>query len=375
MSPYELVEQLARLSTDMYDTLHVGSVDLEDGGTAHVVTSGLFADSPLRTQIAVEGEELVRRQTLSSPVRVVADIVKLQPPNNNHDGDAQLHHIEQIIEPRLAEVRRPFRAAAVEAATVPGPSRSRPAVRFDGIHNMFYRPVVMPESPDETYLSDTDNLTILGGEQTNIHLTEIGKDELDHEIGVLASFSGLVRVVLQKCQFVRVTENGILYGPSEEKEVELHMPPDTPQLHESKFHRIPDDGNVGFDEKGNLIPQGTRGANEKYAYTNLNPSIAAAKALKLMRPSDIDWTNGTDAFLTSLTHRLTTRMPLNHQASYEYERMRHLAQKMIRNEALVSRKPLVDNVGCLAVTDRLIELSTMTPGARRVDVNFFSQAA
>jgi hypothetical protein len=373
MTPYELVERAVGLRSEMHNDLDVEPIELEDGGTLYAVTSGLATAGGMRQETVVEGDEFVHRQFAPLPLTVFADLVELRPPTGHSDGDARLYRVEESIFAVSAEARRPFRAAAVEVITTPDPvHRTLSPIRFNGITNTFYR--IHPEivRPDETYMSSKSDqgwVSLRADQRTQIQLDTVGRDELDHEIGVLASVSGQAKIALEERHFARITNTGVLYGPSEAKMIEVDVPSGTPQHHDSKFYRIPDDATVGPNEKGDLIPQGTRAGNRKYEHTKLNPSINAATVLELIPEDSVDWTDGTAAFIETLSRRIAQMMPLDIHASYE--QTLRIARGKIREALPADRVPAVGHAGCLAVAALVAELPTAIANTRRVDAGFF----
>ena len=198
LTPYELVERSISLCARSYNALDVEPVELEGGSTLYTINSGLYAKLPLYVKAAVEGNELVRRQHLAEPFTVVADVVELRPPSGDDQGDARLYSIKEPLTLSLAEARAPFHAIAVDAVTKTDPTWGKSPIRFDGVSNVFYTACPDMGGPDQTYLSsgyEEGRVVLLAEEQTNVHLQEVGINQLDKEIGVLATLSGVARVL------------------------------------------------------------------------------------------------------------------------------------------------------------------------------------
>ena len=372
MSPYELVERAVGLRAEMYNALGIEPIDAGDGNVLYAVTSGLAATSGMRHQTVVEGDELVRRTHVPLPLTAFADIVELRPPGRTSEGNARLFRVEEPVTAASAEIRRPFRAAAEEVVTTPDPDhKTMSPIRFNGVTNTFYRACPEVEHPNEVFLSSGygKGHRVQADPRTGIHLQTVGRDELDHELGVLASVSGPVRVTLDERNFARITNTGVLYGPSEAKTVEVDIPLGTPQSHDSKFYRIPDDATVASDEAGDIVPQGERAANRKYEHVRLNPQVGTADILRLLPGGTIDWTDGTAAFLDTFSDRFARTLPLNVQALYEQTLL--AARARIREALPGDREPAIGYAGCLAVAAKLAELPAFPQRTRVVDAAYF----
>lgn len=375
LSSYELVERAVAMRAGIHDTLEVGPIELEDGGTLYTVTSGIVASRGLRVRTVLKNDELVRHQTLSEPLTVFADVVELHPPDGLDAGEARLYRVEESLTPSLAETHVPFREVATDIMAKTNPTYGKLPICFDnksGIRTFYYE-VPEFEKPDRVYLSagsdSKKHISLLAEEQTRIHLQEIGKNELDHEVGVLATVSGLVRIALDKRQFVYVASNGVFYGPSEEQAVKVDMPQGMVQHHSLEFYRIPDGAFVKPNEQGELIIQGGRANDKRYKNTKLNPDITPAQALELIPDEAIDWTDGTATFMSNMDFRIAELMPLDGRASY-VQTIR-LARDKIREGLLTHREPVIGGIGCAAVSARLPELPATFKDALRVDEKFF----
>lgn len=369
MSPYELVERAVGLRSEMYNGLGIDPVVLEDDRTLHTVTSGLAATGHMLQETVVEGDELIRRQYINAPLTAFADVVELQPRAGETGGNATLYRIEKPIIAIPAEARMLFRAAAVELIEKPDPvHKTMSPIRFNGITNTFYRTHPEIEQPDETYMSQ-GNVPLLASQRTHVQLETIGKNELDGQLGVLATLSGLARVTLKERHFARITKTGVLYGPSSSKTVEVNVLSTSPQHQDSAFHRIPSTAAIGPDENGELVVQGEFADDHDYKYTKLNPAIGPATILKLIPSDTIDWTDGTTAFIQTLSDRISRMLPLDMKDSYT--QTLHVARQEIKHVLSGNLTPTVGNIGCLAVAARLAELPDSIDGTMRVNAAFF----
>jgi hypothetical protein len=369
MSPYELVERAVGLRSEMYNDLDIEPMELEDGGTLYTVTSGLATTCGMRQEIVVEGDDLVHRQHVPLPLTVFADVVELRPSVGHTNSKAKLYRVEESIAAVSAEARLPFRATAIELVTTPDPVHNTMSpIRFNGVTNTFYRVHPEIEHPDETYMS-SGPVPLQANQRTHIQLETVGKNELDNQLGVLASVSGPAQITLRERHFARITNTGVLYGPSESKTVVVDILPGTPQHHTSKFHRIPDDATIGPNKEGDLVPQGKHAEAREYKYTRLNPDISPATILELMPVDTIDWTNGTAAFIETLSDRIARMMPLDMQGSYE--QTLRTARSKVREALSANHEPTIGHIGCLAVAARLAELPATINDTRRVDAKFF----
>jgi hypothetical protein len=373
MNPYELAERAVGLRSAMYNGLSIEPLELENGATLYTVTSGLAATSEMEQETVVEGEDLIRRRFVQSPLTAFADVVELQPPTKDTDGDAKLYRIEKPVTAISAEARALFRVAATELMATRDPTYGRSSITFVGTSNTYYDVEPEVKHPDETYMSQ-GGVRLLADQRARIQLETVGKNELDDrhlggQLGVLATISGLARFVLKERHFARITDTGVLYGPSAEKIVEVNVPPDTPQLQSGAFHRIPNGATVGPNEKGDLVPQGESiGGN--YEHVKLNPNISPATMLKLIPPDTIDWTDGRAAFIKALSDRIARMMPLDVEGSYA--QTLRAAREEIKKALLANLTSTVGNIGCLAVAARLAELPTSIDNTTRVDAAFFS---
>lgn len=377
MNPYELVERAVGLRSAMHNNIELEPIPLEHGGTLYAVTSGLAATCGRQEEINLEGNDLVRRQFVPLPVTAFADVVELRPPTSSTEGDARLYRVEQSLPAVSAEARLPFHATAVELITTPDPVHGTMSpIRFSTTNvNIFYK-VVHSEAEDRgtTWLSSGGDLRghvpVQAGPQTDVQVQIVGKDELNGDHGVLTSVSGPAHITLEQFHFARITDTGVLCGPSSKKTVAITLTPDTPQHHNSRFHRIPDDATVGPNADGDLIPYGERAAGRDYKGTKLNPNISAATALGLLPPDAIDWTDGTAAFVSTLSHRIIRMLPLDTQGSYQAT-LQAAREKITETLLTANRQAAVGHVGCLAVAARLAELPATIHGTTPVDAAFF----
>lgn len=322
MRPYQLVERAVGIRTRLYNNLDVEPVELPDGSTMYTVTSGLAATRGMHEETIAEGDELVRRRFTPRRLLAFADVVKLQPPAKGSGGEASLYRVEKPVAAVAAEARLPFRNAAVEMIATPDPDgQGFSPIRFNGITNTFYR--IHPDIqqyPNETYLSvanDQGNIPLHVDHRANIEVTTIDTNNLDDELGVLTTVSGPARLTLVERYAARITDTGILYGPSESKTIDVDIPKGTPQCHDSDFYRIPKGAIVGPNDAGELVLKGSRAHAGIYEYTKLNPSIDPATILTLIPPDAIDWTDGTAAFIQTFSRRIARIMPRDMQTAYE----------------------------------------------------------
>jgi len=371
MTPYELVERAVALQTAELNTLDIDPIEMADGGVLHTVASLVVSGSEIRPEVSIDAGRMVHRQTMRNSAKLFASVVELRPPGIDSDnGDAKLYRMQESLALPLAEASAPFRPTALKIVNGEAGVRGLTPIRFDDVTNELYQSIPWKaEDAGVDYLSlaIVKSLPILGTHETQVQLQTVGKDELDKERGVLATVSGPAQVALGRRHFVRITDSDVYYAPAEEQIVDITLSTDTPQQQNREYYRIPDDATVDFDSEGQLVPEGARVQSDNYKRTILNPLLTPADALALVDPKNLEWTEGTEAFLRTIASSVASLIPLDVQGSYAG--MRQQAEDKIM-EMMTHRKPKVGDVGCLAVAARVSEMS-LPFGGSQVNPAFF----
>ncbi len=346
MSDYQLAEFLAYERAEEHDTLNLGCLASGDG-TIVTLQSGLLApDMRMRNSMHVdETGQLVRRVEFS-PMTAFADLVGLWPAGNHGQGEAALYSVRLPLEPDAPVYSRSF----VDATRgVIGTHRGL----LLGFGFTFYRQLegIASEEGEVLYGREpSDGNTILATAETQVHVKELGVNELDDERAIRVGFTGPASTQLQRRHFMRLAPQGLFATADEETTVAVDIPDD---------YEEPDSLNAAVrlgmaqslvkHESGVITPEGKSPSDDDNArYRHFNPRLSDSDLLKFV--TELPYEDITPLFLERYASELIESMPGDYAAP---ARDILVQAKTAIEERL--RHPLYpqEPIGCLAIAAML----------------------
>jgi hypothetical protein len=353
LSEFALVGSLARQLGKEQNELGLSEIAI-DNGVLVPVNSGLVTpgSSAHQETLAQKGRQLVRTSHYDG-LQAYADFVGLWPGGNRGDGEAALYSVSTDVAAEPTVTVYPFMRTLADEMR-PADRRAHSLNGRNYWHVPSYKGATLLAEPDHS------SFPLMATGDTVVDTSVRG--ELDGELGLDVSFSGLVKAVLAPRHFYRIGPRGVHATPNEPTPVEFHLPETYTDDVRRRVTTIKSGQRLVPNEDGLMVIVGADEEETRMAtdYQSYNPKIKNLHILELAGDK-LTWEN-----ITALHLAARKKDILKHVGGVPHDAEQLRAKAAAALLERMQDGAGFDEVGCNAVAVRLRDLARQPIDGTRI---------